>query len=132
MSVQTISKAFFAVRAGEITQTPNNVATEVGRSVTLICAGKGLAWGLFSTNSVKDIGLTIGNEVEDDFKAKYNLNVDGGKFYLTIRSPVLSDGGKYECKVRTDAHSYGYAEVIVFGKTHFSRLPSVPLIIICT
>ena len=122
---------FIAVRADEITEAPMNVATKVHQSISLHCAGNGiLQWDEFITSSKNAQPITYGKTVLNKFKENYSLNTDSGKFELVIKSPVLSDGGKYRCKAVTDAiNQYGEAEVIVFGKTYFHifRPPSHPL-----
>jgi len=116
----TVSTARIAVRRGEITQTPSNVATKVGQSVSLLCAGDHLMWENYSTSSSNPQVLALDTTMVGRCKdGQCSLNTDAGKYELTINSPFLSDGGKYRCKSQFGTAQYGDAEVIVFGKTYF-------------
>ena len=109
---------FIAVRGGEPTRTPLNGVTKVGNSVALTCAGTKLFWVEYITNPGGSESKTIINSTTIQNKSKYGLNTDpDGKFELIIKSPVLSDGGRYRCKDSWDEANRGDAELIVFGKT---------------
>ena len=106
--------------SGELTRTPLNVVTKVGNSVTLTCAGTELSWVEFITNPVSSVAKTVTSGFNIQNKSKYGLNTDpDGKYELIIKSPVLSDGGRYRCRDIWNEANHGDAEVIVFGKIYF-------------
>ena len=109
---------FIAVGGGELTWTPLNVVTKVGNSVTLTCAGTKLSWVEYITNPGSSVSKTITAGINIQNKSKYGLKTDpDGKYELVIKSPVLSDGGRYRCKDIWNEANRGDAELIVFGKT---------------
>ena len=122
--------SFFAVRTDELTEAPSNVVTKVHQSVSLHCAGNGrLDWTELITSETLPKSITYAGEVLDTLKDKYSLNTDSGQFELVIKSPVLSDGGKYRCQAVDDVvNKYRDAEVLVIGKIYFHifGLPSHP------
>ena len=116
----TAGTALIAVRRGEIVQTPSNVATKVGQSVSLLCAGDHLMWEEYITSSLNPQVLALDSTMVGRCKdGQCSLNTEAGKYELTINSPLLNDGGKYRCKSQSGTEQYGDAEVIVFGKTYF-------------
>jgi hypothetical protein len=89
------------------------------KEVSLLRARNTLVWDEFATFTDISQRITLGNVIDEDFKDKYRLNTADGKFDLFIKSPILRDGGRYRCSMRTDAIEYSDAEVIVSGKPYF-------------
>ena len=107
--------------SGQLTQTPHNVATMVGHSVTLICAGNTLKWTELITSSVNPQDIATGGEILN--KSRYSLNTEpAGNYSLIVTSPELKDGGQYRCSYKQISTNYGDAEVIVFGKAYFDHI----------
>ena len=93
--------------SGELSQTPVNVVTKVGSSVTLTCAGTRLLWVEYITYPERAAAATITSENDIRNTSRYGLNTDSdGKYELIIKSPVLSDGGRYRCSDKWDQEAY--------------------------
>ena len=76
-------------------------------------------WDEFATFTDTSQRITLGKVIDEAFKEKYRLNTADVKFELFLKSPILRDGGRYRCSVRTVAIEYNDAEVIVSGKPYF-------------
>ena len=109
---------FVAVVCAQLTKSPENVAVPVGSDVTLRCAGTGLIWEEYATNTAAATTLTDSDRIAQP--DQYGLTTEPtGTYDLTIKSIQLKQGGIYRCKAFADLTSQSYVQVITFSGERF-------------
>ncbi|CAD5115012.1 DgyrCDS4034 [Dimorphilus gyrociliatus] len=102
-----------------IIKVPENYVGKIDDDFTLECKSNGeqrdMRW---FNNKVKMINTP--NGVKDEFKNKYEIVKEGGRFDLIVKNPTIEDGGIYRCM---DDSEDKEADAILVTEPSYSSKP---------